>query len=363
MMSQRNQSIPRKRTRSLKKLEGMSEKKTVFSQHQAFSKCFLTSGPLDEAAQAGKKNCLIGCSGSVAALKVPELAVELMKRDFNVLIVCSEKAKFFLDKAEDYNPLVWAEFIRLGGYSMLLQDADEWGMWEKIGNVVLHIELRKWADVLVVAPASASMLAKAAAGICDHLLLSVMRAWDFSKPCYLCPAMNTIMWEHPVTNPTLSTLQGWGWQVIDPVGKLLACKDVGMGAMASASTIVDAIASAVSDEVIAAEAITPAEQPPSGSAEAEGIPQRPEGSKVDQATATTESTDDDLPAVPPDTSKSFSSKPAVLRLAAEHLTFSDGISIGTGVGLGLATFCGAVLVVCVVIDAVISSTSSRATLV
>ena len=62
-------------------------------------------------------------------------------------------------------------------------DEDDWREWRGKGDPIMHIELRKWADVLLVAPMSANSLAKAAQGLCDNLLTCILRAWDFSKPC------------------------------------------------------------------------------------------------------------------------------------------------------------------------------------
>ena len=69
----------------------------------------------------------------------------------------------------------------------------------------------------MVAPASADLIAKASAGMADNLSLCVLRAWDFKKPLFLCPAMNTHMLEHPTTAISLQTLQTWGYRMIDPV--------------------------------------------------------------------------------------------------------------------------------------------------
>ncbi len=80
----------------------------------------------------------------------------------------------------------------------------------------LHALLYSWADVLIVAPASANVIAKSSYGIADNFVLSVMRAWDFRKPCILCPAMNTVMWTHPSMLESLSRLQTWGWMVLEP---------------------------------------------------------------------------------------------------------------------------------------------------
>lgn len=198
-------------------------------------------GSLNYGSKGSKKpRCLLACSGSVATVKVPELAVRLSEY-FEVLIVCTNNAMFFLQRAEAYNPTMWYQFLNIGGMDLVLEDKDEWEMWSKIGHDILHIDLRRWADVLVVAPASANLIAKASVGICDNLLLSLLRAWELKKrPCLLCPAMNTVMWEHPSTQPALTTLQSWGWKIVGPVEKMLACKEVGSGAMAYVDDIVHA---------------------------------------------------------------------------------------------------------------------------
>ena len=115
-------------------------------------------------------------------------------------------------------------------------------MWNKVGDPVLHIELRRWADILVVCPASADTMAKIVSGIADNLLLSVIRAWEFKKkPSILCPAMNTIMYEQKVTKITINTLKDDGFFIIDPVAKKLACNDKGLGALAPVDVIVSKI--------------------------------------------------------------------------------------------------------------------------
>ena len=81
----------------------------------------------------------------------------------------------FFDKGAISPPLV-SEVVPLH------DDEAEWRGWQKVGDPVLHIELRRWADVFVVAPLSANTLAKMANGMCDNLLTCVVRAWDFSKP-------------------------------------------------------------------------------------------------------------------------------------------------------------------------------------
>ena len=111
----------------------------------------------------------------------------------------------------------------------------------------MHIELRKWADVFLVAPLDANTLAKMCHGLCDNTLTSTLRCWDFGsghKHMVLCPAMNTAMWEHPLTEAQLDQVKGFGKEVyvVPPIVKTLVCGDRGMGAMAEVSTIVDQVA-------------------------------------------------------------------------------------------------------------------------
>ena len=112
---------------------------------------------------------------------------------------------------------------------------------------MLHIELRKLAKVLVVAPLSANTMAKLANGMCDNLLTCVFRCWDFRSELargtvIVAPAMNTYMYEHPITVMQEAMLRDTlGVQVLETVEKVLMCDDVGKGAMAAIDTIVNAV--------------------------------------------------------------------------------------------------------------------------
>ena len=77
-------------------------------------------------------------------MKIPELVVQL-SYEYNVFVACTEKAIFFLDKAEKYNSFWWEKFVALGGWKMVLIDEDEFSEWKTMGDSVLHIELRRWA--------------------------------------------------------------------------------------------------------------------------------------------------------------------------------------------------------------------------
>src|SRR5205823_9885236 len=131
-------------------------------------------------------------------------------------------------------------------------DADEWPGRDRTDHYrrddsVLHIELRRWADLFIIAPLDANTLAKLAAGLADNCLACVWRAWDVARPVVLAPAMNTLMWDHPLTARHLATLTGDNTyvHVVGPVTKGLACGDVGVGAMAEVAEIVAAVRSEV----------------------------------------------------------------------------------------------------------------------
>lgn len=127
----------------------------------------------------------------------------------------------------------------------LLSDADEWQNWREIKDPVLHIELRRWADIFVIAPLDANTLAKIANGICDNLLTCIARCWDMNRPFVVYPAMNTLMWEHPVTAKHIDAISSFGIQVESPQSKLLACGDTGMGGMATVNHIVNTVVSLI----------------------------------------------------------------------------------------------------------------------
>ncbi|XP_045215386.1 phosphopantothenoylcysteine decarboxylase-like [Mercenaria mercenaria] len=174
-----------------------------------------------------KINVLICCTGSVAALKIPEIVARLLQEKIEVKVVTTDRALHFFDSSTLSIPV--------------LTDADEWKAWTKRGDPVLHIDLRKWADILVIAPLDANTLAKISNGICDNLLTCVVRAWDLKKPLFFAPAMNTYMWEHPLTYEQIEKLESWGYREIPVVEKTLVCGDKGAGAMAEVSTIVEII--------------------------------------------------------------------------------------------------------------------------
>lgn len=181
-----------------------------------------------EMAGTSRKKILIGCTGSVAAIKLPQLIRELWIYDLDIRVVVTEKAKHFLKDSE----------IPAG--IQMLSDTVEWAAWQDRGDPVLHIDLVKWADLFLIAPLDANTLGKMASGICDNILTCVARAWDIRKPLVFCPAMNTKMWEHPVTASQVALLKTWGYKEVTCISKTLMCGDRGMGGMAEVDTIVKA---------------------------------------------------------------------------------------------------------------------------
>jgi phosphopantothenoylcysteine decarboxylase len=202
-------------------------------------------------------NILLGVTGSVAAIKTPELRAQLLEAGHAVRVVATRAALYFFD------PSAWPA-------GDLVTDDDEWprrqaGERYQREDPVLHIELRRWADALVIAPLDANTLGKLAAGLADNCLTCVARAWDVTRPLVVAPAMNTHMWDHPATRRQLAQLAAdynatfdatadaaaiiaateqpaSRLTIIGPQVKQLACGDVGNGAMADVDVIVAELA-------------------------------------------------------------------------------------------------------------------------
>jgi len=183
-----------------------------------------------------QKNILIGCTGSVASIKLPNLISELKSKDtsFNIRVVLTEKAKQFIDLEE------------VKSSTEVFLDENEWKMWKNRGDPILHIDLVKWADIFVIAPLDANTLGKMSSGICDNLLTCIARAWDVEKPLLFCPAMNTRMFLHPITSRQIEDLKDFGYYEIKPISKTLMCGDTGVGAMAEVNVIANQIVSHLS---------------------------------------------------------------------------------------------------------------------
>ncbi|CAF0895229.1 unnamed protein product [Adineta steineri] len=182
---------------------------------------------------------LLGVTGSVAAIKVNELVQKFNSHNIETIVIPTEIAKHFIHLEDSWCPHGSVSNIKGPCY---FEDNDEWSSWKVRGDPVLHIILRDWADILLIAPLDANTLAKMSSGLCDNLLTNVIRAWDLKnkKPLIVAPAMNTAMFEHPLTRQHLDIItKNFGYIEIPCIEKTLMCGQTGIGAMASVETIVE----------------------------------------------------------------------------------------------------------------------------
>lgn len=170
---------------------------------------------------------LMGVTSSIAAYRIPNLVSMLKKENFEIKTIVTEHAKAF----------VAPQALAVMSQNPCFSDDDEWTNEQ----YVLHIELAKWCDVFLLAPLSANTLAKIANGFCDNLLTSTVRALG-DKPLIIAPAMNTVMWENPITQTHIKQCeQIYNLSLIDPVSKRLADGDMGIGGLAEDETIISKI--------------------------------------------------------------------------------------------------------------------------
>ncbi|KAI2618121.1 flavoprotein [Hypoxylon sp. NC1633] len=193
-----------------------------------------------------KAHLLLAASGSVATIKLPLMIESLARhhaarnggsgKDLSIRVLLTPSAARFLSGQSREQPPV-SSLLAMDCVDGVYVDADEWREPWKRGDAILHIELRRWADLLVIAPLSANTMAKIVGGFADGLLTSVVRAWDAwgeldsnggdddddavanggtrkraqKKRIIVAPAMNTAMWRHPVTAKQVRVLEDeWG---------------------------------------------------------------------------------------------------------------------------------------------------------
>ncbi|WIY53138.1 bifunctional phosphopantothenoylcysteine decarboxylase/phosphopantothenate--cysteine ligase CoaBC [Devosia sp. YIM 151766] len=173
-------------------------------------------------------NILIAVSGSISAYKIADLVSELGKAGHQAQCLLTASAREFV------SPLVLETLSGRPARSEIF-GPDVSG--------TEHIELARWADLLVFAPASANMLARLALGLADDLPSTVALASE--APMLIAPAMNTVMWEKPIVQQHLATLVQRGAQVVQPASGLLACGEIGMGKLAPIAEILTAIERAI----------------------------------------------------------------------------------------------------------------------
>ncbi len=169
------------------------------------------------------KTVLLGVSSSIAAYKAASLASMLVKQHADVHVLMTENATRFI------SPMV---FETLTGNKAPVDTFDRCFQFD-----VEHVSLAKRADVVMVAPATANVIAKLAHGIADDMLTTTVLACDCPK--LISPAMNTRMYENPVTQDNLATLRKYGWQIVEPASGYLACGDTGKGKLPEPEVLLD----------------------------------------------------------------------------------------------------------------------------
>lgn len=171
------------------------------------------------------KKILLGVTGGIAAYKALELISLLKKSGAEVKVIMTKAACEFV------TPL---SFQTLSQNMVATDMFEEPKAWE-----VRHISLAKWADIVVVAPATANIIGKMANGIADDMLSTVLMACK--APIMVAPAMNTAMYENPVTQRNIKTLKELGMKFVEPSEGMLACGDEGKGRLASPELIYNKI--------------------------------------------------------------------------------------------------------------------------
>lgn len=172
-----------------------------------------------------KKTILIGVTSSVAVYKSIQLVSDLLKLEYDVEVIMSKNATAFI------NPLMFSSLTKHKTYVDTFD--------REVDYTIEHIALAKKADLFIIAPASANVIAKVVHGIADDMLTTTFLA--ATCPKLIAPAMNTNMYNNPITQSNVKKAISYGMQIIEPSSGLLACGDVGTGKLADIDTLIDAI--------------------------------------------------------------------------------------------------------------------------
>ena len=181
------------------------------------------------------KHIILGVAGSIAAYKIASLASMLVKQKADVTVIMTQNATNFI------NPIT---FETLTGNKCLVDTFDR-----NFEFQVEHVSLAKQADVFLVAPASANVIAKAAHGIADDMLTTTLLACTCPK--IFAPAMNTAMYQNPIVQDNMKILERYGMEVISPASGYLACGDTGEGKMPEPETLCEYIVKALTPKDMA----------------------------------------------------------------------------------------------------------------
>lgn len=170
-------------------------------------------------------NILLIVSGGIAAYKAIDLTSTLVKRGNNVKVILTKNARKFVTE------LPFQTLTKNRVYLDTFEELNE--------NEIQHIDLGKWADKILVVPATANIISKFASGIADDLATSLMLAVRDVSKVYISPAMNTAMYDNPIIQSNMDKLKKIGFNFIDPASGLLACGDIGRGKLPSIDKIME----------------------------------------------------------------------------------------------------------------------------
>jgi len=172
------------------------------------------------------KNIILGVTGSIAAYKAADISNILTKHGYNVDVILTKSAR---------------EFITPLTFQALTKNRVYFDMFEEFTpSEIKHISLAKKADLCLIAPATANIIGKLASGIADDMLTTVIMALN-NVPIYICPAMNTNMYNNAIVQRNINTLTEYGYYFVEPKEGLLACGDMGKGALADVDTIINTV--------------------------------------------------------------------------------------------------------------------------
>ena len=172
-----------------------------------------------------KKEIVIGVTGSIAAYKACDIIRELKKAGYNVRVIMTKEAQGFV------TPLLMSEISQNRAYADMFEPVKDWD--------IEHVSLAQSANLILIAPATANVIAKLAAGICDDLLTCAVMA---SKvPVLIAPAMNNNMYEHKATQDNIKRLKSFGYKFVGPIKGKLACGVTGIGHIASTEEIIKVV--------------------------------------------------------------------------------------------------------------------------
>ena len=168
-------------------------------------------------------NILLIVSGGIAAYKSIDLCSSLVKQGNNVKVILTKNAEKFVTQ------LPFQTLTKNRVYTSTFEEIDE--------NEIQHIDLTKWAEKIIVAPATANLISKFSNGIADDLATSLMLAVRDTSTVYIVPAMNTFMYRNPIIQDNMNRLIKLGFNFVEPDSGLLACGDVGEGKFPSIEKI------------------------------------------------------------------------------------------------------------------------------